>query len=102
METASAVSEVEDIYILEIYEPGSTQDTLVTYKSSKPFPAMHRGEVLRPLGRGEQSPGTALMIRHVLYMTWDFAGPTKIKTCIFTSKVSDNPHDWDRALLDAI
>ena len=89
----------DDQYILEIYEGNSLErDVLVTYESPYPFPALQTGQIIRPLGHGEQPAGRVLMIRHVEHIVSPFTGRPTFKMCVYTKPVSDHPHDWDDVL----
>lgn len=39
---------MEEDYCLEIYQPGSTHDVLVSFNSDGPFGAISRGDTLHP------------------------------------------------------
>jgi hypothetical protein len=86
-------------YTLEIYHPNSSdRDVMVVYESDYPFPSMHTGQIIRPLGTNTDFPGAVMMIRHVEHIIWMYDDLPRYKMCIFTMPVSDHPHDGDDAL----
>jgi hypothetical protein len=78
-------------YYLEIYEPGSGHDVLVSFDGQTPFGAIHTGDILNPRcweGASDLVKG-ALEVVRIEHMVWDVKSHIGHKTCVFTKVIPD-------------
>jgi|GEM_PF-3239163 hypothetical protein len=80
-------------YSLEIYEPGSALDVVVSFETDIPVLGMSKGEIINPrtLPNADHLIGKLLKITNVEHMVWYNESKTDIKhkICVFTESVSD-------------
>lgn len=80
-------------YVLEIYEPGSTDTAWVVLQSDEPFLSIHAGDLINPQAWGETA-GTfqdLLRVMSVEHIVWHSKklGDAKHKLCVFTAAVQN-------------
>lgn len=76
-------------YMLEIYEPGSTDDVLAIYEADTPFGCIGEGDLMQPLGSGIEDPKRVLKVVTVEHLIWEIDGQPKHKTLIFTEALAN-------------
>lgn len=77
-------------YILEIYEPGCTEDVCIVFNSSNPFIAINVGDILNPTTwPNAESAKDVLRVVNVEHLLWEINGDIKQKILIFTEAVQN-------------
>lgn len=77
-------------YILEIYQPNSADDVLITIKSSNPFLSFSRGDLINPRVWDHSGlVGSVLEVKNVEHIIYTTNDQVKHKVCIFTSEKDD-------------
>ncbi len=81
-------------YTLEIYEPGSTLDVLMTFDAKSPFVAISKGDILNPafFHSYDNNPAKVLVVTNIEHILWQHEGadePTQ-KILIFTIEKDNN------------
>ena len=81
-------------YELEIYEPESKSDVLVSFESTTPFMGISKGEVLNPafFSAYNKNPEKVLKVTQVEHVLWQHEGQEepKQKILIFTQELDNN------------
>jgi hypothetical protein len=76
-------------YIIEIYEPGSTTDVLVSFTSPSPFMPIEYGSLIDPKAWGNSDrPGKVLRVLNVEHGIWETDAITH-RLRVFTEEVQD-------------
>ena len=77
-------------YILEIYEPQSGSDVLMTFSSSSPFMTISAGDILNPRTWDKSiSPKKVFRVINIEHIIWKSGTQVKHKVCVFTEEVDD-------------
>ncbi len=73
-------------YCIEIYEPGSEVDVMITFKSESPFLSISKGDTLSTAFLKTDGPERLIEVVGVMHILWDHEGGEgpKHKMCIFT------------------
>jgi hypothetical protein len=75
-------------YTLEIYEPNSIHDLWVFFKSSTPFLAISKGDLMNPsIWPGSQAPMKILRVVDVEHIIWENENEIKHKLMLYTEEV---------------
>lgn len=75
-------------YILEIYEPESFHDTLVSFSARNPFLNINIGDIINPgTWLKSQSPIKVLRVVGREHIIWQTNEKIKHKLCIYTEEV---------------
>jgi len=75
-------------YILEIFEPNSANDCLITFKSSNPFMTISPGDLLNPYA-WDLGIKNLLKVVNVEHIIWISGDEVKHKIEVFTKEVPD-------------
>lgn len=79
-------------YALEIYEPDSVDDLVVSWEAEQPFPTFTRGDLINQgfliTGGGPSSP--LLRVLNVEHIIWSHQGGIKHKLCVYTTEAESN------------
>jgi hypothetical protein len=76
------------VYMLEIYEPGSTESAWVSFESDSPFGSISVGDIINPgVWEGSNSPMTVLKAVAVEHLVWEAQGEVKHKIMVFTTEM---------------
>lgn len=81
-------------YQLEIYEPESKSEVLVSFESDTTFISINKGEVLNPafFSTYNKNPGKILKVTQVEHILWQHEGQEepKQKVLVFTEEFDNN------------
>ena len=76
------------MYLLEVYEPGTTETVWEVFQTSSPFLGIHAGDLINPaLWPDSRSPLKMLRVTSVEHVIWGKQGETKHKLMVFTEEV---------------
>lgn len=78
-------------YMLEVYEPDSTDDLAANFESDTPFLAIQKGDLLTAFGvnggKNQYVPETAKLVLRVVaveHIVWVGEAGPRHKVCVFT------------------
>lgn len=81
-------------YIIEIYQPGSSDDVVQTFESDHPFVGLNKGDIINPafFSSYDRNPDNVLRIKTVEHIFWQHEGQDKPKQklLIFTEEIPNN------------
>ena len=80
-------------YILEIYAPGSVSDVWATLRSTTPFGAIARGDILHPgaFAGCEIAPESIPIVTGVEHLLSGTEAGVAHKICVYTNAVANTP-----------
>jgi hypothetical protein len=80
-------------YILEIYQPGSVSDVWMTLRSTAPFGAIARGDIIDPgsLAGCEINPESIPVVTGIEHLLSGTAAGVAHKICVYTNEVANTP-----------
>lgn len=78
-------------YCIEIYEPESTRDVLVSFYSDDPFLAISQEDAinLAAFPEGQTSLPGCLRVTRVEHLLFESESGAKHKLCVYTARVQD-------------
>jgi hypothetical protein len=77
------------MYVLEVYEPGTTDTVRETFQTSSPFLAIHTGDFINlGLRPNSQAPAKVLRVTNVEQLVWGKEAATWHKLMVFTEEVT--------------
>ena len=83
------IKDPNDIYFLEIYEPGSAEDVLKTFESNIPFLGIARGDYFSPSWILTDARTGLLRVVNIEHIIWEVGDRVKHKICVFTEDVEN-------------
>jgi len=81
---------MKDKYMLEIYEPNSSQSCWVVFKSETPFQTITKGDIINPGFFPDATVQKVLRVESVEHIVWSLeTGEPKHKLCVYTKEIDD-------------
>lgn len=80
-------------YILEIYEPNSTDEVVKVFESDSLFLNISKNDIINPAFFGNQPADIIFRVKNIEHIIWESDKEIKHKICIFVQQKEDTKEE---------